>query len=64
MQNESPHQHDEAKGDDHEDDERIIMSHAQRAYQASNNNKTQLFLMCLGLTEGDGTAVFDLDAKP
>ena len=63
MSNESRHQHDEEDGVDHKDDASIKVSNSQRAYQASNESKKQLFLMCLGLTE-KGTPVFDLDAAP
>jgi hypothetical protein len=46
-----------------DDNEVTVISNAQEVYVHSNNSKKQLFLMCVGLSEG-GTNIFDLDADP
>ena len=56
-------QHDEEDDEDDEDDDSLSVSNAQKVYQESNNSKKQLFLMCVGLTDG-GSSLFDLDAEP
>ena len=73
MSNESNRRRDEDETEDSdrddgdvEDDHGNVISNAQRAYLDNNNSKTQLFLMCFGLTDDDEgrTPILDLDAEP
>ena len=40
------------------------ISEAKTAYLLSENSKKQLYLLCVGIKDDDGAAIFDLEMQP